>query len=74
MHLRRILSLTLLALAVAAALALSACGGDSGGENAQQTLKQTFSGQKKMNSGKLNLSFSAELKAKSQAAAQLRTP
>jgi hypothetical protein len=44
-----------LALALVAALTLAACGG--GGEDATKVLNQTFSGGKKVRSGKLDLTF-----------------
>ena len=69
--------LLLLALAlVVPTLALAACGGDEAGtdESAQQLINQTFSGEKKVDSGKLNLDLSAKLEATGAAAAQLEGP
>jgi hypothetical protein len=67
----------LLALAlVVPALVLAACGGDDAGtdESAQQLINQTFSGEKKVDSGKVNLALSAKLEATGAAASQLEGP
>ena len=67
----------LLALAlVVPTLALAACGGDDSGtdESAQQLINQTFSGEKKVDSGKVNLDLSAKLEATGAAASQLEGP
>ena len=74
--LRRSRLLLLLALALAVP-ALAACGGgDSGGsdESAQQLIDQTFSGEKKVDSGKVNLDLAAKLEATGAAASQLEGP
>ena len=71
------LLLLLLALAlVAPTLVLAACGGDDAGtdESAQQLINQTFSGEKKVDSGKVNLDLSAKLEATGAAASQLEGP
>ena len=71
---RRFAPIALLLAVIGAALLISACGGDEKA-NANETLKQTFSGKKSVDSGKLNLSFRAELKAKSASAqAQVGEP
>jgi hypothetical protein len=72
--LRRLAPFVLLLAAAVSALAIAACGSDSKA-NPQQTLKQTFSGNKSVDSGKLNLSFTADLKAKNASAqAQVGDP
>jgi hypothetical protein len=71
------LLLLLLALAVVPGLSLAACGGDDAGgsdETAQQLIDQTFSGQKKVDSGKINLDLAAKLEATGAAATQLEGP
>lgn len=57
-------------------LVLAACGGDDAGtdESAQQLINQTFSGEKKVDSGKVNLDLSAKLEATGAAASQLEGP
>ena len=44
---------------------LASCGGDDGGggtdESAQQLINQTFSGEKKVDSGKVSMDLSAKL-------------
>jgi hypothetical protein len=67
----------LLALAVLiSAVALAACGSDDGGtdESAQQLIDQTFSGEKKVDSGKVNLDLNAQLEATGAAAGQFEGP
>jgi hypothetical protein len=68
--------LALLGALVPAALGLAACGGDDGGgnEDAQTVIDQTFSGEKKVDSGKLNMSVTAELNASGAAAQSLEDP
>jgi hypothetical protein len=58
-----------LVVALAASLALAACGG-GGGEDATKVLNQTFSGGKQVRSGKLDLA----LTLKAQGVQQLRNP
>jgi hypothetical protein len=71
---RRLAPIALLLAVIAAALLISACGDDEEA-SADQTLKETFSGKKSVDSGKLNLNFRAELKAKSASAqAQVGEP
>jgi hypothetical protein len=71
---RRLAPIALLLAIIAAGLLVSACGGDDEA-NADETLKETFNGKKSVDSGKLNLSFRAELKAKSASAqAQVGEP
>jgi len=62
-------------IALAVGVGLSACGG-GGGDNAdaRQVVKQTFNGQKKVDSGKLNLSLTANLHGTGIAASQLKEP
>jgi len=64
-----------LALAALCAGGLGACGG-GGGEsaNARQVVKQTFAGQKRVDSGKLDLSLTAKLRATGLAASQVNDP
>jgi hypothetical protein len=67
----------LLALALLVpVLVLSACGGDDGGtdESAQQLINETFSGEKKVDSGKVNLDLNAKLEATGAGAGQLEGP
>ena len=68
----------LLALAVVlcASLLASCGGGDDGGtdESAQQLINQTFSGEKKVDSGKVNMDLNAKLAATGAAASQLEGP
>jgi hypothetical protein len=68
----------LLALALAVpTLGVTACGGDEASgtdESAQQLINQTFSGEKKVDSGKVNLDLSAKLEATGAAASQLEGP
>jgi hypothetical protein len=70
------LPLLLVSALVVLTLGLAACGGDDGGtdESAQQLINQTFSGQKKVDSGKVNLDLSAKLEATGAAASQLEGP
>ena len=64
----------LLAL-IAVAVGIGACGGDSGDKaDARQVVKQTFAGQKRVDSGKLDLSMTAKLRATGLAATQLKEP
>jgi hypothetical protein len=56
-------------------VAIGACGG--GGDDpadARQVVKQTFAGEKRVDSGKLNLSMTAKLRATGLAATQLKEP
>ena len=57
---------------------LASCGGDDGGggtdESAQQLINQTFSGEKKVDSGKVSMDLSAKLEATGAAASQLEGP
>jgi hypothetical protein len=71
------LTAVLLALAaITAAVGLAACGGGDGGgsADARQVVKQTFAGQKRVDSGKLDLSLTAKLRASGLAASQLKEP
>jgi hypothetical protein len=74
---RRRSPLLLLVLAlIVPTLVLAACGGEDGGSNesAQQLIDQTFSGEKKVDSGKVNMDLSAKLEATGAAASQLEGP
>jgi hypothetical protein len=67
----------LLALAaLAIAVGVTACGGGDSGSSAdaRQVVKQTFAGQKRVDSGKLDLSLTAKLTASGLAASQLKEP
>ena len=70
------LTAVLLALsALAVTFGIAACGGGGGGStNARQVVKQTFAGQKRVDSGKLDLSLTANLRATGLAASQLKEP
>jgi hypothetical protein len=72
------LLLLLLAVFAVAGLALAACGGGDGGgssdESAQELIDQTFSGKKKVDSGKINMDLAAKLEATGAAASQLEGP
>lgn len=58
-----------------AAVGLAACGGDGGDTaDARQVVKQTFDGEKQVDSGKLDLSVKAKLRATGLAAGQLKEP
>ena len=59
------LSLLFLALLVAPVLLVAGCGGGSG-ENPQKVLKETFSGNKKVTSGKLDLALTVTADGVSQ--------
>jgi hypothetical protein len=61
---------------IASAIGVAACGGESGGSSAdaRQVVKQTFVGQKRVDSGKLDLSVTAKLRATGLAASQLKEP
>jgi hypothetical protein len=62
-------------LAVATAVGVAACGGGGGDSaDARQVVKQTFAGQKRVDSGKLELSLRANLRATGLAATQLQEP
>jgi hypothetical protein len=62
-------------IAAAIAIGVSACGGGGGDSaNARQVVKQTFNGQKRVDSGKLNLSLTAKLQGTGLAASQVKEP
>lgn len=64
----RLRILALLSLALLAALAISACGGSSGGdEDPQQVLDATFNGDQTITSGNLDLSISVDAQGGSSA-------
>jgi len=64
------------ALILCASLLAACGGGDDGGtdESAQQLINQTFSGEKQVDSGKVNMDLSANLQATGAAASQLEGP
>jgi uncharacterized membrane protein YgcG len=70
------LPLLLALVLIVPTLVLAACGSDDGGtdESAQQLIDQTFSGEKKVDSGKVNLDLGAKLEATGAAASQLEGP
>jgi hypothetical protein len=62
-------------IALAIAVGVSACGGGGGDSaDARQVVKQTFNGQKKVDSGRLDLSLTAKLQGSGAAAAGLKDP
>ncbi len=69
----RLIALLLALIVVALGAGVSACGGGSGAD-ARQVITQTFAGKKRVNSGKLNLSLTANLSATGLAATQLKDP
>jgi hypothetical protein len=69
----RVIPLLLALIALATALGIAACGG-GGGADARQVVKQTFQGKKRVDSGKLNLSMTANLRATGLAATQVKEP
>lgn len=60
-------------IALAATLGIAACGGGSGAD-ARKVVNQTFQGKKRVDSGKLNLSMTANLRATGLAATQVKEP
>jgi hypothetical protein len=71
----RPISVLLALIAAALAVCLAACGGENGDSaDARQVVKQTFEGQKRVDSGRLNLSMTANLRATGLAATQLKEP
>jgi hypothetical protein len=69
----RVIPLLLALIALATALGIAACGG-GGGADARQVVKQTFQGKKRVDSAKLNLSMTANLRATGLAATQVKEP
>lgn len=64
-----------LALAtISLAAGIAACSGSGSSENARQVVKQTFAGQKRVDSGTLDVSATANLHATGLAASQLTDP
>ena len=61
-------------ITVALAAVLAACGGGGSGADPSQVVKQTFAGNKRVDSGKLDLSMTANLSATGLAATQLGEP
>jgi hypothetical protein len=78
--LRRLLPIVLAIALAAATLALAACsdggggGGGSSDQDAEAILKQTFSGDQKVDSGVLTMGLTAELKGKGATAKQIEEP
>jgi hypothetical protein len=71
----RFIPVLLALIIVAAAIGMAACGGGGGsGADARQVVQQTFAGNKPVNSGKLDLSMTANLNATGLAATQLSDP
>lgn len=71
----RPISVLLALIAVALAVCVAACGGGNGDSaDARQVVKQTFEGEKRVDSGRLNLSMTANLRATGLAATQLKEP
>lgn len=71
----RLTAILLALAAIAVAAGLAACGGGGGSSaDARQVVKQTFAGQKRVDSGKLDLSLTAKLRATGLAATQLNEP
>jgi hypothetical protein len=71
---RRLIPVLLALIAVAVAVGIAACGGNGDSANARQVVKQTFEGKKRVDSGKLDLSMTANLRATGLAATQLKEP
>jgi hypothetical protein len=71
----RLIAVLLAVFAAATAVGVAACGGGGGDSaDARQVVKQTFAGQKRVDSGKLNLSLTAKLRGTGLAATQLQEP
>jgi hypothetical protein len=71
----KLLAALLALCALTAAVTVAACGGGGGDSaDARQVVKQTFAGQKRVDSGKLDLSVTAKLRATGLAATQLQEP
>jgi uncharacterized membrane protein YgcG len=71
------LPLLLALVLIVPTLVLAACGSDDDGgtdESAQQLIDQTFSGEKEVDSGKVNLDLGAKLEATGAAASELEGP
>jgi hypothetical protein len=74
-RLRRLIPILVLAAIVLPAAIVTACGSSSASsEDAQKVMNETFNGEKKVDSGKLNLDVSANLQATGLAAQQLKGP
>ena len=71
----RFIPVLLALITVALVVGVAACGGGGGsGADARQVVNQTFAGNKRVNSGKLDLSMTANLSATGLAATQLSDP
>jgi hypothetical protein len=76
-RLRRLIPTLAVAVAALAMLGLSACGGgdsSASSESAPTVIKETFSGKKKIDSGKVALTMTAKLKGSGEAAQQVKDP
>ncbi len=72
---RRVIPVLLALVVLATALGVAACGGGNGSAaDARKVVQQTFQGKKRVDSGKLNLSMTANLRATGLAATQVKDP
>ena len=65
-RLTRLTALLALVALLLAAAGLAACGGGGSGENVDKVLNETFGGKRKINSGRLNMRITADLKGVQQ--------
>jgi hypothetical protein len=73
-RLRRVIPVLLAIIAIAATLGIAACGSGGSGADPRKVVNQTFQGKKRVDSGKLNLSMTANLRATGLAATQVKEP